>query len=169
VLQKAAEVLLIGFFAVWFVISVLCLLPSLRDHIRRRDVLTLIPEWKFFAPNPGQWDYHLVYRDQLPGGILTDWTEVAEVTPRAWWNAVWNPAKRGNKALADCVVVMAKHIVAEDGVIEASVPYLTLLNYISSLPRLGRTEYTQFALIQFHARGSREEPELLFVSALHSL
>ena len=167
--QKGAEVVLIVLFAAWFLISLVSLVPSWRNHIRRYDRLTLIPEWKFFAPNPGQWDYYLVYRDQLPDGNVTDWTEVAVDAPRAWWNVIWNPAKRGNKALTDCVVLLAKHLAAQDPAIEASVPYLTLLNHISSFPRLGGTEYTQFALIQFHARGSQEEPELLFSSALHSL
>ena len=110
----------------------------------------------------------MVYRDHLPDGNTTNWTEATVATQRRWWNAVWNPEKRGSKALTDCVVILAKHVVAQDPAIQASIPYLNLLNHISSFPRLGEIQYTQFALVQTHCRGSAAEPDVMFLSSLHA-
>src|SRR5205814_9921314 len=98
-----AERLLIGVFSLWLLLSLAVYIPAVGPVIRRYDWFALVPEWKFFAPAPAQHDYHLLYRDRLSGGCLTDWTEIKPLRERRWWNLVWNTAKRENKALVDIV------------------------------------------------------------------
>jgi hypothetical protein len=134
--------------------------------IRKWDFLALIPQWNFFAPRPAQHDFLLLYRDQLEDGNLTDWTQVASITQRSGLSIIWNPAKRENKALFDVVTDLAAQISVSISMLELSVPYLTLLNYISSMPRFGPAVFTQFLLMRC---GHAQEPEALYISKLHSL
>lgn len=64
--------------------------------------LFLAPNWNFFAPYPGKWDYHLLYRDRLADDSLTEWREADELTEtphRFKWG--WNPQMFRMKALVD--------------------------------------------------------------------
>jgi hypothetical protein len=158
-----------GIFGSWILLSVLVYVPKLQTFIRRWDWFALIPEWRFFAPNPGQHDYHLLYRDKLRDGSITDWTELTPTKERPWWGFVWNPGKRGNKALFDAVATLAKHMTAGDQSMELSIPFLTLLNYVASVPRPSASEYTQLLVLASHGSPSRKDPELFFLSGYHSL
>jgi hypothetical protein len=153
----------------WALASLLALIERCREPIRLYDVLFLIPEWKFFAPVPGQWDFHLLYRDRLGDGSITEWTEVVVGNPRRWWNAFWNPRKRGKKAVLDAVVGIAYQALAQKDAIPLSPAFLTLLNHISSLPRPEASHFTQFTLIRFHPDSTGEPPDVAFVSAFHAL
>ena len=163
-----ADSLLVGILGVWLLLSVLVYVPALQPGIRRWDLLALVPEWRFFAPTPAQHDYYLLYRDQLEDGSLTDWTEVRAATPRCSWNLVWNTSKRGNKALFDAIKELAAHVVASDPAIQFSVPYLTLLNHVSAIPRLGCSQSTRFLLMHNDSR-LEKPPDVVFLSGVHAV
>jgi hypothetical protein len=163
------ESVAVGLFALWLLLSAAVLFPKLSPIIRRADWLCLVPEWKFFAPNPGRHDFHLLYRDQFRDGTLTEWTEVSPTGKRRWWHFLWNPAKRGNKALFDTVSQLFDHVRAGDKTLEVSIPYLTLLNYVSSLPRTTSPVFTQFLLMCSQGNLPDKDPELCYFSARHSL
>lgn len=70
------------------------------DSVQR--ALFFAPNWNFFAPYPGKWDYHLLYRDKRGDGSLTEWRETNELTEtphRFKWG--WNPQMFRMKALVD--------------------------------------------------------------------
>lgn len=157
------------FLGGWLLLSVLVLVPRLTLPIRLLDPLSVIPEWKFFAPNPAQGDYCLLYRDQFPDGSLTPWTEVVQSAGRRWWSMLWNPGKRANKALFDAVVELGRQARAQAEGLEASFAYLTLLNYVSVLPRMSHARVTQFLILYSHASRHDSQPEMVFLSGLHSL
>jgi len=164
------ELLIIGLFGVWFLLSVFVYPPKLNKIIRKLDWFSLIPEWRFFAPNPGQHDYHLLYRDKFQDGSLTQWTEIMLTTQRRWWNMVWNPGKRGNKAFLDTVIEFAQSAISgSDRALELSIPYLTLLNYVSSVPRSTLPEFTQFLLMYSFGGSFEDDPDLFYLSRFHSL
>ena len=163
------ESLLVTVFGMWLLLSVLVLFPGPNAAIRRWDWFALIPEWRFFAPVPGQHDYYVLYRDKFSDDTVTDWTELEITGHRWWWSIVWNPGRRANKALLDTVMELAVRATAEDPVIEISIPYLTLINYVSSVPRSASPKFTQFLLMRSPGRAPDEEPEVLFGSELHSL
>jgi len=80
------------------------------DALRQLTYLT--PNWNFFAPHPGQWDYHLLYRDRLADETVTRWTETTELTDtpdRYKW--LWNPNLYQTKGLFDMGQELAKEIV----------------------------------------------------------
>lgn len=161
--------LVIGLFGIWLLLSVLVYFPALRKVIRKLDWLALIPEWEFFAPIPGQQDYYVLYQDKYNDGTLTHWTEVKSAPQRGWWNMVWNPGRRGNKALFDLVHEFLKLVNSGDRTLEFSIPYLSLLNYISSIPRSTSPKFTQFLLMYSHGNSAEEDPEVLYISRLHEL
>jgi hypothetical protein len=163
------DALALVLFVVWLGASLLVNVPRLTPLIRGLDVLALVPEWKFFAPNPGRADYHLLFRDQFPDGTLTDWTEIALITPRSWWMIAWNPEKRGKKALFDVVSELAAYARDADLQIELSIPYLTILNFVSLLARSAAPSYTQFVIMYAESGSGATEPHLLFLSGMHAL
>lgn len=163
-----AEKLAIALWAAWLLLTIVVNLPPLTPHIRRWDFLSLVPEWKFFS-HPPQHDYHLLYRDVAQDGSVTGWKEVSVAEPRAWWNFLWNPGRRARKAFFDAVTETARECHARRDGVEASVPYLTLLNYISSLPRTFPAQYTQFAILLSPSAGAEREPRILLTSGAHSL
>jgi hypothetical protein len=140
--------------------------------IRGLDVFGLIPVWTFFAPNPGMTDYYLLYRDRLPDGSLDNWRKV-ELKP--WENgfrvALWNPTKRKQKALSDMVgglIRLAKHRERKGLIV--TVPYLLILNFITSRPHSLGTNGTQFMVLEHGGfAGDPERSRVLVMSGIHRL
>lgn len=168
-IRFALDFTAIGILVIWFLSSVLVLIPQLKPTIRRWDRLSMVPVWTFFAPRPLTGDYHLLFQDRFPDGTSTDWTEIRMRSARRWWNFIWNPQKRNSKALFDSVTEMAELVRRADRAIVGSIPYLTLLYFVSSLPRSIKPQSTQFLLMQSFGSQSEERPRVLLRSALHSI
>ena len=141
--------------------------PRLNEIIRVFDVLSLVPEWQFFAPNPGRYDYHLLFRDVFADGSMSDWSEIPVINYRHWWHFIWNPGKRRPKALFDALSEFGKRVEANDTLLTASIPYLTILNYVSSLERSIPAKSVQFLVMYSQAYCS--PPEVLILSNVHGL
>lgn len=62
--------------------------------------LRKIPQWRFFAPNPGVEDLHVMYRTRS-GGEWTRWEELSFRSRTRFYSMFWNPASRSSKALFD--------------------------------------------------------------------
>jgi hypothetical protein len=164
-----ASVGVVAIFAAWLLCSILVYIPRLRRPIRNYDIFGLVPEWRFFAPNPGRTDFHLLYRDKYRDGTLSNWTEVAAIGNRRVWNMLYNPMRRRNKALFDCMQEFSRHVNERDPVLELSIPYLTLLNYVSCLFRNPLPEQVQFLLMYSAGEQADKDPEPLYVSGFHRL
>lgn len=156
-------------FAVWLLASVLVYLPRADKVIRRHDQLLLIPNWQFFAPIPARHDCHFLYQDKYGDETLSGWTEVTINGRRRWFNLAWNPDKRLRKALFDVEQQIIGHLAADDKAIEVSVPYLTLLNYISRLPRTTPPRFTRFLMMRAVAGVTSEDRRIVYVSGFHRL
>jgi len=168
-LDRVSGFAVAAMFVFWFLLSLLVLVPKFRPAVRQRFLSFLVPEWKFFAPNPAQGEYHLLFRDQLEDGSVTPWTEVTFPRNRRWWNVAWNPDKRANKALFDAIVGLASEVISSSEGLVASIPYLTLLSYVSGLSRFSTPTYTQFMVLHDFSSFMHREPALVFSSELHSL
>lgn len=164
---------LLGFFGLWFIITALCQLPiSLSRRIQEVDILNIIPRWNFFAPTPGTYDVHVLFRDRLPDGSLSRWREVPRSIPPRFINPLWNPGRRHNKAVFDAtrhLADQASHYRETPELVQLSLPYIVILNFVSSLPRPYQACQTQFLLMRSFDRASFNEPSLIFLSSLHSL
>jgi hypothetical protein len=181
-----SEVVLAGVVSFWFVLSVLSQLSALGQIkesfslFQKKDMFALIPIWTFFAPIPGTFDYHLLYRDRLHGGLTTQWTEVPLGRAVPVVRALWNPASLQIKAMLDIMYLfreeglelnrLTKGVECEPAVLHiSSIAYLSLLNFISSLPRFSVYESTQFLVMKGYGALETREPEVVFLSSFHDL
>ena len=141
----------------------------MEKSIRALDVFGVIPYWNFFAPQPGTWDYSLLYRDRLASGSQTNWREISLCRPRTAWDWIWNPKKREKKALFDIVTsLMQSATVMEPDQLVLTVPYIILLDYVSQLPRPYGAVATQF-LLMADEPGSGKEPFVMMHSHEHPI
>jgi hypothetical protein len=140
--------------------------------LRAVDIFGLIPVWTFFAPNPGMTDYYLLYRDRLPDGSFDNWRKVdLKKSENGLRLALWNPTQRKHKALSDIVssiVRLANNRESETLIV--IVPYILILNLITSRPHsLGATG-TQFMVLEHGGfSGEPERSRVLVMSGIHRL
>lgn len=102
VMGRAVPALLAG----WFVASVLSQHPDRSyDKARTLDKTgtgIVIPNWRFFAPNPAVEDQHFLYRMANEDKTEhTEWREVYSIAPRKLIHAFWFPGRRIEKAVFD--------------------------------------------------------------------
>jgi hypothetical protein len=165
---------------IWFGISVLWQLQiKPLSKFRGYDVFGLIPNWSFFAPNPGTSDYHVVYRDKHVAGTFTEWQELSLLSARGAVDWLWHPRKRRTKLVCDCVNAIARmirqHRTADpepdhyDGLC-LTVPYLLLLNAVTnSRPPSGAVTHRYFAVVETYGYPGSKETRPLVRSALHPI
>src|SRR5262245_58261030 len=110
---------------------------------------SLLPYWSFFAPNPARSDYRLMFRDRYVDGQLGLYRTVTLGGRTSWLNAVWNPTKRSQKALNDCVRGLARSTVRmPESSLKTTLPYLAILNHVTALRRTAASEATQFVIVE---------------------
>jgi len=103
---KTLEKLVPAVFAGWFVATVLSQHPD-RSYDKARSLDRtgtgiLIPNWRFFAPNPAVEDQHFLYRLASEDRTRhTEWREVYDIVPRRMVHAIWFPGRRIEKAVFD--------------------------------------------------------------------
>lgn len=174
-LTVAVEVLVASLLALWFVGSVLNQFQfEWFQKVRNVDHFALLPLWTFFAPNPGQTDYHLVYRDRRTDGSITEWMELAITESRKFHSFVWNPEKRSKKVLSDVVATLmesTRHVPPDKTgfAIMLSLPYLVLLNVVSNLAATPGATHRQFVIAETAGFKRTEDPLLVLKSDFHPL
>ncbi|MEU9032786.1 hypothetical protein AB0D46_35835 [Streptomyces sp. NPDC048383] len=103
---KIGQQMVPAVLAGWFIASVLSQHPDRSyDKLRKADKTgtgILIPNWRFFAPNPAVDDQHFLYRlaneDKTEH---TEWRDVYSIAPRKLIHAFWFPGRRIEKAIFD--------------------------------------------------------------------
>ena len=105
-IRKIIDGSVASIFGGWLVATLLSQHPeSNLDRIRRLDDRfgnTIIPNWKFFAPNPAVEDVHVLYR--LVSEDLSEyspWEECHTISPRKMSQAFWFPRRRFEKGIFD--------------------------------------------------------------------
>jgi hypothetical protein len=157
---------------IWFVISLFHQFDvKLIAALKRRDIASLIPHWKLFAPRPGTSDYHLVFRDYDAHAGWSRWRELPiSDGPWSFWRGIWNPGKRRIKMLSDVVRDGSKLVtIIPLADLILTLPYLAVLNYVSRLPRANASLSTQFMVLKSDGFSDDREPQLVFLSAMHDL
>jgi hypothetical protein len=179
VLKVALSAVVIAVFCVWLALTLLNQhrrTRRLANRVLRYDICGLVPIWTFFAPNPGDTDLHLLFRDRDREGRVTGWREVRLVGRRRATD-VWNPKRRINKAIVDLVYDLTRpdrgqpaigagpRKVSKQRVL--SFPYLLILNYVTSLQGDFGAIERQFVIAKTAGMRSRAEPDVLLVSPFH--
>ncbi|MCA1845617.1 MAG: hypothetical protein LC792_20970 [Actinobacteria bacterium] len=151
----------------WLVATVAAARHSWRSarFVRRWDLLRLVPDWAFFAPNPGTSDYRLVARARSPDGSTGDFVEI-RTGGTGLHRSVWNPRKRIAKTVHDCAQALIDlEGEALEGV-QYTLAYLTLLSLVQSQVH-GAGGSVQFLL--FRVAPYLDEPVLVVRSGFHPL
>jgi len=168
-----AAIVVITVYVVWLAATIVNQFHSwCPKWLKAVNVFALIPIWTFFAPNPGMTDYYLLYRDRLPDGSLDNWKKIElKASDNGFRVALWNPTKRKHKALTDLVSTLTQVVKRQgsEGLV-VSVPYILILNFITSRPHSLGTDGTQFMVLE-HG-GFSNEPErsrVLVMSGIHRL
>jgi hypothetical protein len=101
------------------------------DRLREHDpVGLLLPNWRFFAPEPAQHDFHLLHRVLTADGEQSDWVETAELIPRAWIHAVWFPDRRQGKAISDITNELIRILGSASADVSKTVPFELLRDLV---------------------------------------
>jgi hypothetical protein len=91
---------MMAIFGTWTVFSLLRQVSERHARWARKwDVFQLIPPWKFFRGQIGDVDFHLFYRDSLPGGGFSAWIRIVPEYRKGPLSFLWNPGRRLQKSL----------------------------------------------------------------------
>ena len=166
-------ILFLIFFTVWLGFSVIYQFnPRWFEKVKRYDHFHLIPKWTFFAPSPGNTDYHLYYRDITHDGEISEWTVAISPHDRGLFSAVWNPQKRVRKAQSDMVHSLVRlPDEQKDNIylIYSSLPYLLLLNMVTNMPCGPSVKSRQFMVMESSGFNPRFKTRLLIQSGVHDV
>jgi hypothetical protein len=169
-LHELYVVCVIGAFTLWLVCSVILQFsPSWFSCIERHDLFMLLPRWTFFAPRPGISDYHLLYRDQLEDGSLSNWVEIPITDERKLFSFLWNPEKKSKKILSDVVATLLQLDTREGIALMLSLPYLILLNTVVHHGEQRAKIKRQFVLVEKSRHEENPTIQVALISAFHPL
>lgn len=138
---------------------------SLGRGVRRVDLLGLVPNWSFFAPDPSVWDYHFLVRFRWQDGLTTTFEEIPSIVDRPR-RAVWHPEKRASKVIIDCAQALLSLPEQQRQHVALSLPYLTLLALAVEHARPSAIAL-QFVVVR--ADNAALDPQLIARSAFHPL
>lgn len=71
------------------------------SRFRSKDILSLVPNWRFFAPNPCMHDSHFLYRTVDADGNASPWHDAFTTETRKPQHIVWFPTRRADKGVFD--------------------------------------------------------------------
>lgn len=153
---------------IWFILSAIRYFPFAKDKIAVFDGLSLIPTWNFFAPEPNQTDYYLYYR-VFSDHSSSPWRTVGFGAERAWFGFIWNPYRRNRKAFFDLSQMLVTKDEPDTNAILFSVPYLLMLNYVSSLCLHDLGDKVQFTIGMIIPSQPDSILTMAFISANHQV
>jgi hypothetical protein len=161
------------FFGAWFLLTLARQLCP-RDSWVQMPVGEVIPDWRFFAPEPAVENNRVIYRFKTATGEIGP-VQTVTLPFAGALRCMWNPADRRHKALwdlTDGVQGLAKKLNGREprsGVADAltvTVPYLGLLYTVSAELRQAGPGLVQFGIIQ---SAWPDHEELVFLSRWHTL
>ncbi|WP_432249583.1 hypothetical protein ACRAR1_20915 [Streptomyces sanyensis] len=141
------------------------------NRIRRRDPWSLVPDYRFFAPEPSTQDFRFAYRTVDRAGRLGKWREIDTTERRRGYHGVWFPNRRPEKAVFDIcnsILLTAARVDLAD--IHHTLPYqLAAAFTLSNILRESGVEEIkafQFSIASVAEYDPEDVPDLSFVSPL---
>lgn len=163
-------------FGTWFAMSFLSQDPTRKwDKVRKKfdPSGAFVPDFRFFAPNPGVHDYHVLVRDELPDGSTTNWAELGGPHTRKLHHSIWFTGRRAEKVVLDSVSGILEYTNDKENTpegVQLTIPYLTILNHVThQAPHHPDAKRTQFLICSSDGYYEEEEPNMIFLSNLHPL
>ena len=143
------------------------------DRLRNLDARNnVLPNWRFFAPNPAMHDTHVLYRTLAHDGSVGAWDVALEPSPRVWWNMVFHPGRRNEKAIFDVVEsIIIAILTAPLEVVERRTPFKLLHAFVARKVRADAgagplPEGVQIAVVRHTGYDDEGDTEYLMVSKL---
>ncbi|MDB1086069.1 hypothetical protein PJ985_00535 [Streptomyces sp. ACA25] len=137
-------------------------------RISRLDLFSgAFPNWRFFAPNPAQHDFHFFYRTLNTAGETSEWRSVDVIAGRKPVQFFWFPGRRPEKAVFDVGTELITNLSKGFAVVTKMPAYRTLCAYLrAEIVRAGGQDAKgfQFTLARATGYDESEEPEVIFVS-----
>jgi hypothetical protein len=166
----------VAVFILWFAAAVLLYVPGpWRQTLHKLAAWSLVPASTYFAPEPADADFHLVFRDVMADGSQGVWQEVPIENPRPL-SLLFDVSKREQRALLDMTSELSRlaSTVAPlcrsgERILLLSFPYLFLLNRVAHAPRAPDATHRQFLIVQSQGFGSERRLSLGIASELHAL
>jgi hypothetical protein len=166
-----ADTLIAGAFGAWLVATAASQHPHRAfDRFRDYDPIGLIlPDWRFFAPEPAQHDFHLLCRVLSADERQIPWSEATRITPRLWSHAVWFPDRRRDKAIVDICNELITLMNVPSLELTDTCPFLLLRDFVEG--RI-RDEYAgrpapqgfQFLIARHTGHDQTRDPDYLLIS-----
>lgn len=170
---RAVRTVAAGAGVAWVLLTGLSQHPSRSfDWARRYDPAgVLIPNWRFFAPNPATHDSRLAHRILWGDGETSEWFETHEIKDRMVRDPFWCPHRRRDKAVTDMTSNLLTHLSDRRyAQIENAPCYRAMVSIIRHLVQL-HPDVTrrgvhgfQFLVARDTGYDSEGELELLFAS-----
>jgi hypothetical protein len=180
-ISQLGDLTVISAFVIWFLLSVGNQIGPVADKLARFDRFGFLPRWTFFAPNPGIYDHHLVFRecgaevdvssvDRLEAAAphLSAWLEVSDLYSGRSFPFLWNPQRRLTKTISDVVngLVIARNRFSEKpDVVQFTVEYFLLLHLVQR--GAAGPSQRQFAIVRTHGFTDDRQTQLVFLSNFH--
>jgi hypothetical protein len=140
------------------------------DGLRRFDPVGLgLPNWRFFAPEPAQHDYHVLHRVLAADGTQGEWVETSTISPRRWSHVLFFPDRRREKGLFDVASELSGLMVDPRIDLTRTVPFELLRNAVELRVRADHAggpapRGFQFLLARHTGHDEEPEPEYLLAS-----
>ena len=133
---------------------------------------SMIPNWRFFAPNPAKHDYRVAYRCLYHDGTEGTWDDSEDCEPRKWTHGFWFPDRRRNKAISDTSSNLLRAISANRYGAERSAEYQLLCQWIKkvAVERSSKpVEGVQFSIARDPGFDDNDYALFLFISRLERI
>jgi hypothetical protein len=165
------DLLVTAGLGLWFVVTAASQHPNnLFDRLREYDKSSLlIPNWRFFAPEPARHDFHVLHRVLSVDGVETPWVETSRIAPRVWTQAFWHPGGRGHKAVFDVCHDLVRHMQTPELDLTRTPAYRVLQDFVEGTVRAsyaGRQlpQGLQFTIARHTGYDQEQDPEFILVS-----
>ena len=159
-----------GTLAILTIASVFHQINYTKGKLGSWDKLGILPNYSFFAPNPINKDFRLVYR--FIGDTDETWKEVPVYNISFFYKSVWNPFKYYNKGIIDTCqqLLMDYHQVANKNHVQLSEGYIRILQMIAGHlhERHQNTKTIKFAIVSsVYEQGNLKLNNVEFASFQH--
>ena len=139
------------------------------NRIQVRDHFSVLPNWKFFAPNPATHDYHYLYRTLDVEGNTSRWRDIELIADRKMHQAIWFASRRSEKAVFDVCSEILQRMDKGFDAIKSTASYRLLVEFIRREIRESSSDVSsikgfQISMVRASGHDHEEEPEFLFVS-----
>lgn len=135
--------------------------------------LYLLPQWNFFAPNPGTNSYVVLAREFYEEGQASSWVEIPVAPHRSrQLQFLWNPHGRLRKAMLDVVADLTQTSFSvhdeeperRQTMTQLTTSYIKCLMLATEIKKFSKSSTIQFAIFECHMN---EDPRIFLISKKH--